>query len=353
MPEAGFPVTDHPRIRGEHTTVYERTIEVEGSSPHTRGAPGAESRRRLLGGIIPAYAGSTRRAAARRHARGDHPRIRGEHRPSEGHVQGHGGSSPHTRGALHADAERGEGLLDHPRIRGEHRPGSLQRRGFGGSSPHTRGALTERRNIGVGRGIIPAYAGSTRRSRAGRPRKSDHPRIRGEHPENVGAPTWRTGSSPHTRGAPDARRRRHPRWGIIPAYAGSTLNPDLMPSQRPDHPRIRGEHRKRRSDGGVLRGSSPHTRGALTVVGFEREVPRIIPAYAGSTSATSSSTPRRLDHPRIRGEHRMLSPGGVFSAGSSPHTRGARSWLWRRARSGRIIPAYAGSTCATRCCWGP
>ena len=52
------------------------------------------------------------------------------------------------------------------------------------------------------------------------------------------------------------------------------------------------------------------------------------------------------DHPRIRGEHRMLSPGGVFSAGSSPHTRGARC----RARAGRgpggIIPAYAGSTAA-------
>ena len=40
----------------------------------------------------------------------------------------------------------------------------------------------------------------------------------------------------------------------------------------------------------------------------------------------------------------MLSPGGVFSAGSSPHTRGARSFFFFRPGGFRIIPAYAGST---------
>ena len=57
----GVPFSrDHPRIRGEHTTVYERTIEQEGSSPHTRGALQVHAVGGGVGGIIPAYAGSTR-----------------------------------------------------------------------------------------------------------------------------------------------------------------------------------------------------------------------------------------------------------------------------------------------------
>mgnify|MGYP001639795380 CR=1 FL=1 len=35
-------------------------------------------------------------------------------------------------------------------------------RGVQGSSPHTRGALDVERSVRLGRGIIPAYAGSTR-----------------------------------------------------------------------------------------------------------------------------------------------------------------------------------------------
>ena len=50
---------DHPRIRGEHVAGIPGKIVKAGSSPHTRGAPHAEPRRRVLGGIIPAYAGST------------------------------------------------------------------------------------------------------------------------------------------------------------------------------------------------------------------------------------------------------------------------------------------------------
>ena len=31
--------TDHPRIRGEHSSAFLMRISIEGSSPHTRGAP--------------------------------------------------------------------------------------------------------------------------------------------------------------------------------------------------------------------------------------------------------------------------------------------------------------------------
>ena len=154
------------------------------------------------------------------------------------------GSSPHTRGAPHMAATASTETWDHPRIRGEH-----HRQDTGGIP---------------GRGIIPAYAGSTSigtyelsrdkgssphtrgaqslnlaRSRSGQ----DHPRIRGEHFERL------------------VRYRKAE--GIIPAYAGST------PSQ-PVH---------------LIEqlGSSPHTRGALGLKTLRDIAER--------------------DHPRIRGEH--------------------------------------------------
>ena len=50
---------DHPRIRGEHTSLRNGVPPDDGSSPHTRGAlPAIQAGAPDLG-IIPAYAGST------------------------------------------------------------------------------------------------------------------------------------------------------------------------------------------------------------------------------------------------------------------------------------------------------
>ena len=121
----------------------------------------------------------------------------------------------------------------------------------------------------------------------------------------MGVIGWFEGSSPHTRGAPACRPPRpggrgdHPRIrgehhlpevlddgcvGIIPAYAGSTIEQLAVVSP--------------------YTGSSPHTRGALP-------------------PPTRSCGPCR-DHPRIRGEHER-----------------AKTW---EISDQRIIPAYAGST---------
>ena len=175
-------------------------------------------------GIIPAYAGSTRRCAPCPTARG--------------------GSSPHTRGAQRLSTNPTRRPRDHPRIRGEHvdRAGPVQLVG----------------------GIIPAYAGSTGRDAV---------------EARMGL-----GSSPHTRGARPGRRP--------------------PPSPPRDHPRIRGEH--------GMKLTKAHARAG------------IIPAYAGSTVPAHRTRVRRWDHPRIRGEHQM-----------SRKPRNLRK---------RIIPAYAGST---------
>ena len=153
------------------------------------------------------------------------------------------------------------------------------------------------------RGIIPAYAGSTharhRRCAAGR----DHPRIRGEHGFGANETCLVLGSSPHTRGAPLLARAHDRDIGIIPAYAGSTRRPSRRRGRRADHPRIRGEHPHHVVGAEVETGSSPHTRGALDDRGEGSEGGRIIPAYAGSTAYNTSRRRSRWDHPRIRGEH--------------------------------------------------
>ena len=168
-------------MRGEHDVALAHLREDGGSSPHARGARVLRARRGAVCGIIPACAGSTSGTPPTRAAAGDHPRMRGEHPPSEPPSSGHRGSSPHARGA----------------------PSAV----LGG------------RDVA---GIIPACAGSTcltgRRCRG----TGDHPRMRGEHPFATPLITDHLGSSPHARGALHSFFIRQNVRGIIPACAGST-----------------------------------------------------------------------------------------------------------------------------------
>ena len=172
---------DHPRIRGEHTSLLTEVVLAAGSSPHTRGARAEPPQNVVSRRIIPAYAGSTACGPTWRGRRPDHPRIRGEHEVQVSLLQCGAGSSPHTRGALVRVA-----------------------------------------NANYDRRIIPAYAGSTQRHRGRFPLRPDHPRIRGEHAISSGAADHHDGSSPHTRGARRCARCARWRGRIIPAYAGST-----------------------------------------------------------------------------------------------------------------------------------
>ena len=163
--------------------------------------------------------------------------------------------------------------------------------------------------------------------------RKDHPRIRGEHRTVRHDLDCATGSSPHTRGALSV--------------------PEAPPRAFPYHPRIRGEHSTRTPATRKPNGSSPHTRGAhLRRLDGENER-GIIPAYAGSTSLVMRSCCLGRDHPRIRGEHglagRLVFPG----RGSSPHTRGAHLRAGRSPDARGIIPAYAGSTSPAPAGQGP
>ena len=177
---------------------------------------------------------------------------------------------------------------DHPRIRGEHQTRQWQNGRTLGSSPHTRGARRTAWTAEARRGIIPAYAGSTDVTTPPSPDRPDHPRIRGEHHDLPDRVPGSGGSSPHTRGARRSSSAAGFRRRIIPAYAGSTCDAGAR--------------------GGSSRGSSPHTRGARDVLAGPDRHLRIIPAYAGSTRWFGRRFGCWADHPRIRGEHVMSSP---------------------------------------------
>ena len=112
------------------------------------------------------------------------------------------------------------------------------------------------------------------------------------------------GSSPLTRGAPDAIDEIIGELRIIPAYAGCTYMATTMLVVMPDHPRLRGVHRKTDLPDAVFEGSSPLTRGAP-------------PANWDSHSMAA-------DHPRLRGVHTIIAVMQALTSG--------------------IIPAYAGCT---------
>ncbi len=171
--------SDHPRMRGERSTVTTPASSASGSSPHARGTPqsGVEGARPSR--IIPACAGNAPRVTAGRQTWTDHPRMRGERHEKEGRLVAEFGSSPHARGTRYCVYQNGH---------------------------HAR--------------IIPACAGNAGQTPAPKCRGSDHPRMRGERQIATADRNAIHGSSPHARGTPPTRLLTPRESRIIPACAG-------------------------------------------------------------------------------------------------------------------------------------
>ena len=193
-----------------------------------------------------------------------------------------------------------------------------------GSSPRMRGTHANRTPYYVRCGIIPAYAGNTALALSDACLAWDHPRVCGEHEAAFLHACGHRGSSPRMRGTQENHVSNHIAGGIIPAYAGNTRR--TVPSCRPDrdHPRVCGEHFWRVAWYRAGTGSSPRMRGTHAAV--VRDVLRcgIIPAYAGNTSAVLSIGVVDRDHPRVCGEHRDGVLDSFSVGGSSPRMRGTR-----------------------------
>ena len=274
------------------------------------------------------------------------------------------GSSPHVRGARGSCVvpERVGGIIpacagstrksraslvvprDHPRMCGEHRVGLECVFLEEGSSPHVRGALLHLRVDARDRGIIPACAGSTHHESDGADDERDHPRMCGEHFQTKRARIRLSGSSPHVRGAPHLMAELRGQSGIIPACAGSTALISINSPVSRDHPRMCGEHAVAVRVFPYSWGSSPHVRGAPKGRSGSKDGTGIIPACAGSTDRVGAAGSLVGDHPRMCGEHITPNPFANAVLGSSPHVRGALiQGIVLHCPLG-IIPACAGST---------
>ena len=172
----------HPRLRGEHPSQHSMQIQVNGSSPPTRGTSRGLRQRRNSRRFIPAYAGNMRQPTAPRSWDAVHPRLRGEHSTALCSVDSSAGSSPPTRGT------------------------SISIISLGGKCR-----------------FIPAYAGNIQQATRLYNRVTVHPRLRGEHGTSTASAPLYFGSSPPTRGTYVSGRERPAFPRFIPAYAGNML----------------------------------------------------------------------------------------------------------------------------------
>ena len=293
----------HPRLRGENPIIVACRLPAAGSSPLTQGKPMPFIGNSHPKGIIPAHAGKTRRKPVQHDRHRDHPRSRGENTSVKPKSKIAWGSSPLTRGK-HApvwSAHAGHGLIParawktgptptrakpskaHPRSRGENFQSWVVSLPAPGSSPLTRGKRGGCNQAAVFVGLIPTHAGKTLRGRSPYQCPAAHPRSRGENPTLLITTPHVQGSSPLTRGKHRGGGLDLRDDGLIPTHAGKTPYPAMRSLSLRDHPRSRGENR---SPSGVrvgLGGSSPLTRGKRPAAPIPHANRGIIPAHAGKT----------------------------------------------------------------------
>ena len=358
----------HPRSRGENEYQVRKTVTVRGSSPLTRGKRDNDVSGRRQARLIPAHAGKTPGHVVTRQCAWAHPRSRGENR-LDAHVAVIGfGSSPLTRGkpgaGLELDlrprlipAHAGKtssppswepGRAAHPRSRGENFLIVNVERKVDGSSPLTRGKRSNGRSRRHRGRLIPAHAGKTVAIEGGSLTYKAHPRSRGEN-AGVGELAERgAGSSPLTRGKRDRIGSCRYEARLIPAHAGKTLCRGWHCHGRGAHPRSRGENSPCTTSWLIRLGSSPLTRGKRHEVRGQGCAAGLIPAHAGKTGRWRSRSGVWTAHPRSRGENALPGLALPRTRGSSPLTRGKRGGGDPGVASGRLIPAHAGKTSRAR-----
>ena len=172
-----------------------------------------------------------------------------------------------------------------------------------GSSPLTRGKLGTP-TVGVVKiGLIPAHAGKTKPANVLGRNASAHPRSRGENIGCLVGAIIVMGSSPLTRGKQPLAVRRVENTGLIPAHAGKTRFPGLLPLPRTAHPRSRGENISALPSSTRRMGSSPLTRGKRNQPATQQAPKGLIPAHAGKTTHNKAIDISGWAHPRSRGEN--------------------------------------------------
>ena len=235
------------------------------------------------------------------------------------------GIIPARAGSTNGPPPTPRSCRDHPRSRGVDNSRRPSTDSGWGSSPLARGRPISVRAELNRHGIIPARAGSTRRRCGSTRQPPDHPRSRGVDQHRELRELLKYGSSPLARGRPGLKDSQQELVGIIPARAGSTRRSRTSRPPTGDHPRSRGVDPATGPSSHSCVGSSPLARGRLSAGLFPRSWSGIIPARAGSTCKPAEAEPHLADHPRSRGVDAIRSNVIGNDVGSSPLARGRRA----------------------------
>ena len=236
------------------------------------------------------------------------------------------------------------GRTAHPRVGGENGRRSRTWRRRCGSSPRGRGKLSSAIARYRSVGLIPAWAGKTLQGSTAEELTAAHPRVGGENAfGNLYMPRV-NGSSPRGRGKHTRARSSSRVAGLIPAWAGKTLRCSRGQGRPPAHPRVGGENNLDATHRRSAPGSSPRGRGKRPCRDVERGERGLIPAWAGKTTLTETTVWAGPAHPRVGGENEYGFALADKDAGSSPRGRGKQLNQPYDSRSGRLIPAWAGKT---------
>ena len=152
------------------------------------------------------------------------------------------------------------------------------------------------------------------------------------------------GSSPRGRGKLLEQPNDAGLRRLIPAWAGKTTAPEMVVVTAGAHPRVGGENARNACPSSSTRGSSPRGRGKPKAPKTVKFTVRLIPAWAGKTSPQTTRRSRTRAHPRVGGENLI---GGCLvapGAGSSPRGRGKPLTKCCATTRSRLIPAWAGKT---------
>ena len=147
-----------------------------------------------------------------------------------------------------------------------------------------------------------------------------HPRSRGEYARKQSDCVRSAGSSPLTR-------------GILSVFFLAVHTP-----------RSRGEYRPPGTSKRPITGSPPLTRGIPTTALRGLGLNRFTPAHAGNTESLRSQWLLLQVHPRSRGEYSACLTSCHAFIGSPPLTRGIQTGENFEYTSSRFTPAHAGNT---------
>ena len=131
---------------------------------------------------------------------------------------------------------------------------------------------------------------------------------------------------------------------FIPACAGNTRWITRNRLLNTVHPRVCGEHLILSRTAKTFCGSSPRVRGTLREAAIITASSRFIPACAGNTLGGSCWPRRQPVHPRVCGEHAQMDAPTSRKNGSSPRVRGTPVIPKIMLCILRFIPACAGNT---------